>query len=225
MSENKEKTTVSSKLNGFLEKNRVWLFTVLGVLIVAVVVSIIAVSVSAKSADKILTAVDEITYNFTKDSSGLSDAEMEAKRATALSAVEPYLTKGGVGGVRANMLAADLYFQGKNYSSALECYKAAVSKGKKSYTAPLSYFNMAVCQEELGNYAEAVENYKAAADFEGFVLRSHALFSTGRVYEAMNDSAKAAEAYNSLIESSPNDSWAQLAKTRVMDMKIKGNIQ
>ncbi|MCQ2584294.1 MAG: tetratricopeptide repeat protein [Treponema sp.] len=225
MSENKEKTTVSSKLNSFLEKNRVWLFTVLGVLVAAVVVCIVVVSVSAKSAEKTLTAVDEITYEFTKDSSSLSDDEMAAKRASALSAVEPYLTKGGVGGVRANMLAADLYFQGKNYSSALECYKAAVSKGKKSYTAPLSYFNMAVCCEELGNNAEAVENYKVAAEFKGFVLRSHALFSTGRVYEAMNDYAKAAEAYNTLIEATPNDSWAQLAKTRVMDMKLKGNIQ
>lgn len=225
MSENKEKTTVSSKLNSFLEKNRVWLFTLLGVLIVAVVVCAVVISVSAKSADKTVSAVDEITYDYTKGILDLSDDEIETRRATALEAVKPYLTKGGVGGVRANMLAADLYFGAKDYAAALECYKAVVSKGKKSYTTPLSYFNMAVCYEELGNNAEAVENYKLAADFNGFVLKAHALFSAGRVYEAMNDSAKAAEAYNSLIESSPNDSWAQLAKTRVMDMKIKGNIQ
>lgn len=225
MSENNEKTTVSTKLNSFLEKNRVWLFTVLGVLVAAVIVCAVVISVSAKSADKAVSAVDEITYVFTKDSADLSDDEVAAKRAAALESVKPYLSKGGVGGVRANMLAADLYFQGKDYTSALECYKATVAKGKKSYTAPLAYFNMAVCYEELGNNADAAANYKLAADFNGFVLRSHALFSTGRVYEAMNENAKAAEAYNTLIEATPNDAWAQLAKTRVMDMKIKGNIQ
>jgi len=222
MSENKE--TVSTKLNSFLEKNKVWLFTLLGVLVVAVVVCSVVISVSAKSADKTVAAVEEITYEFVKDSD-LSDDEMAAKRTAALEAVKPLLSKGGVGGVRANMLAAELYFQGKDYSSALECYNAVVSKGKKSYTAPLAYYNMAVCNEELGNLAEAAANYSAAADFEGFVLKAHALFSLGRVYEAMNDSAKAAEAYNKLIEATPSDSWAMLAKTRVMDLKIKGNIQ
>lgn len=222
MSENKE--TVSTKLNSFLEKNKVWLFTLLGVLVAAVVVCSVVISVSAKSADKTVAAVEEITYEFVKDSD-LSDDEMAAKRTAALEAVKPLLSKGGVGGVRANMLAAELYFQGKDYSSALECYNAVVSKGKKSYTAPLAYYNMAVCNEELGNLAEAAANYSAAADFEGFVLKAHALFSLGRVYEAMNDSAKAAEAYNKLIEATPSDSWAMLAKTRVMDLKIKGNIQ
>ncbi|MCQ2572411.1 MAG: tetratricopeptide repeat protein [Treponema sp.] len=225
MSEKNEKTTSSEKLNSFIEKNRVCLFTVLGVLVVAVICYTIVLSVSSKSKEKALSQIDEITYVLTKDSAGLEDAELEAKRAVALEAVTPFLNKGGVAGVRANMLAADLAFQAKDFAKAFDYYAAAASKSKKSYTAPLAYYNMGVCAEQLGNAEDAIANYKKASDSEGFVLKSHALFSLGRAYESKNDNEKAAEAYNSIINGSPDDIWANVAKTRLLDMKAKGNIQ
>lgn len=224
MSDKTEKKSVSEKLNGFLEKNRVCLFAVLGVAVAAVIVYAVCVSVNAKSTEKALSAIDEITYVLTKDSDGIEDSEAASRRATAKDAVAPYLSKGGVTGVRANMLAAEIAFQDKDYAAALDYWTAAGAKGKKAYTAPLAYYNVGVCNEQLGKLEDAAANYKKAADSD-FVLKSHALFSLGRVYEAMNDSAKAAEAYNTLISASPEDTWAKLAKSRVMDMKLKGNIQ
>lgn len=220
MSEKKEKKSSSETLNGFLEKNKVILFSVLGALVAAVVIYVVVVSVSAKSTEKSLTVIEEVTYKLT-DASEVSESEL----AAALEGVTPYLSKGGVVGVRANMVAAEVAFQKKDYAAALDYWKAAGAKGKKSYTAPLTYFNMAVCCEELGNLSEAADSYKKAADVSDFVMKAHALFSLGRVYEALNENEKAAEAYNSLVSANPEDSWAKVAKTRLIDMKIKGNIQ
>ncbi|MCF0241377.1 MAG: tetratricopeptide repeat protein [Treponema sp.] len=221
----KEKKSSSEKLNSFLEKNRIWLLSVLGVAVAVVVVYAVLVTVNAKSNEKVLSEIDEITYVFTKDFSSLEESEIENRRNVAMEALTPYLKKNGVGGVRANMLAADLSFQKKDYSSAMEYYKNAAEKGKKSYTAPLSYYNMGVCAEQLGNLSESSEYYKKAADSEGFILKSHALFSLGRVYEAQKDFEKANEFYTTLINSAPDDSWAKMAKTRVIDLKVKGQIQ
>lgn len=225
MSDVKEKTSVSEKLNRFLEKNRIVLFSVLGALVVAVIAYAVIVTVSAKETEKNLSVIDEISYALTNGAEGLEESELAGRRSTAMESVTPLLKKGGVVGVRANMLAADVAYQNKDYAASLDYWKAAAEKGKKSYTAPLAYYNVGVCAEQTGDLAVAAENFKKAADVSDFVLKSHAQFSLGRVYEKQNDYAKAVEAYNVLINASPDESWAKMAKTRVLDMKIKGNIQ
>lgn len=220
MADLKEKKTNSEKLDGFLEKNKKWLFAVLAVAVIGVIAFAVVVSVSAKSAEKTIAAVDEITYTLTKNSADLEDAELSARRAAAVEAVAPYLGKSGVGGVRANMLAAELAYSDKDFAGALEYWTAAASKGKKSYTAPLCYYNMGACSEELGKLSDAAEYYKKAADDKEFVLKSHAMFSLGRVYEALNDKDKALETYNALVNESPDDTWAKLAKTRVLALGL-----
>lgn len=216
----KEEKTNTEKLNGFLEKNKKVLFALLAVVVVAVIAFAVVVSVSSKNAEKTIAAVDEISYVLTKNSSGLEESELSARRDAALEAVKPYLGKSGIGGVRANMFAAELSFSKEDFASALTYWNAAVSKGKKAYTSPLCFYNMGVCAEELGNFAEAAGYYKEAADTDGFILKSHAMFSLGRVYETLNDKDSALEAYNALVNESPDDTWAKLAKTRVLALGI-----
>lgn len=216
----KENETTSDKVNGFLEKNRVVLFSILGVVVAAIVILAVVLSVSSKSAEKTIAAVDEITYTLTKDSASLEEADLTARLESAMEAVTPYLNKGGVGGVRANMLAGELAFVKKDYEKAYDYWTAALSKGKKSYTAPICAYNTAVCAEELGKLDVACENYKKAADNKDFIMKAHAKFSLGRVYEALNDSEKALETYKGLIDETPNDSWAKLAKSRVLALEL-----
>ena len=161
----------------------------------------------------------------TDKSNDLSEAEITSRLNTAFEKASAYVNKRGIAGARANMLCADITYQQKKYSESAGYWKAAAEKAKKTYIAPLCYFNLAVCYEETGNTEDAATYYKLAADNNSFVMRTHAMFSYGRLQEAKGDYATAAGAYTELFDNFSGDSWADLAKSRLIALKKDGKIE
>ena len=223
--EKKDRRTFSAVLSSFLEKNRKAVWIVFIVILVAFIAFLTLFFVNSKSSEKTLAMVDQISFELTNESYSLADSELASRRSDAKTALDPLVGKSGVGGVRANMLMAEIAYQEKNYNDAVKYWTAAANKGKKSYTAPLAYFNIASCLEETGNLDEACVNYKKAADTSDFLMKSHAMFSYGRVLETSGKYAEAGEAYKALNDASPNDTWSNLAKTRLIDLKLQGKIE
>ena len=89
----------------------------------------------------------------------------------------------------------------------------------------MAYYNSAVCYEELGNKDEAAANYKLAADNNDFVMRTHAMFSYGRLLEEKGDFTTAAAAYKELKDNFSDDTWAHLAESRLIALKNDGKIE
>ena len=220
-----EKRTASDVLGDFILKNRKVLLGFCSLVVIAAIVVVAVVAVGEKNAKTGLEKIDLISYELTNKSSDLDDAAIASRQDTALKALSGYTEKSGIVGVRANMLAAELYFQKKDYSAASSAWLSAAAKGKKSYTAPLAYFNAAVCFEELGDLDKAIENYKAASEAEDFFEVAHAKFSLARVQEAKQDYSAAAASYQSLVDDYPSDSWAKLAKSRIIELKNSGKAQ
>lgn len=220
-----EKTTASSKMTSFLEKNRKGFIAGLAVIIVALIAFVIVDSCNKSAAKKGLAQVDEITYTLTKDSIGLADSEIESRRTAAFESLAPLAKKGGIVGVRANILLAELEYQQNNYENALNYWKDVAAKGKKSYTAPLAYYNIASCYEALNNLNDAEVYYKKAADFKDFVLKLHAQFSYGRVLEANGKYTDAVAVYKDMEASNPDDDWTKLAKTRIIKLQMEGKVE
>ena len=225
IAEKNEELTVSKKLNAFLEKNRKVIIGVFGALLVAVLAFVVVEIVVSKTGTKNLAAVDALSFELTDGSSALEDNELAARRDEVLEKLIPYTKKAGVAGVRANMLAAEIEYQKKNYESALEYWDAAAEKGKKAYTASLAYYNQGVCLEALNRLDEAAEVFEIASLDEEFLLRAHALFCFGRVLESSGKYAEAAKAYQELNDDYPDDGWAKLAKTRLIELKIEGKVE
>ena len=217
-----EEQTTSSKLAGVIEKNKKAFITVLIVIICLLAGYIVFAAINNKAKDKALQTLDEISYEMTKDSSELTDAELNARIATALEKASAYTKKGGIVGARANMFCADVAFRDEKYEDSANYWKEAAAKAKKTYIAPIAYFNLGVCYENLGNKDLAAENYKLAADDEEFVMRAHAIFSYGRVLESKGDYAGAIAAYNDVNDKFASSSWANLAKTRLISLKNEG---
>ncbi|MDD7125430.1 tetratricopeptide repeat protein, partial [Treponema porcinum] len=142
--------------------------------------------------------------------------ELEMRRNKALEDLSAYLEKGGIVGVRANMLAGEIYYSVKDFKNSAKCWTSAAAKGKKSYTAPLAYFNAAVSYENINDLDNAEKYYKYAVSAKDFLMASHAEFSLGRVREAKGDTDGAIEAYRSLLGKNPDTSWGNLAKTRLI---------
>ena len=225
MTDKTENKTASAKLGSFLEKNRKTVLITFIVVLVLVIGFLSVELILAASSKKALAAVEGYYYELTAVSTDADDSEITKKATECIENLAPYTAKRGIAGVRANMLAADLSYLLKNYDTAITYYDAAIAKGKKSYTAPICYYNKGSCYEELNKLTEAAEAYKAAAEFEEFGMASHAYFSWGRVLEALGDYAGAAEAYKTLNSKFTDDDWGDLAKTRLIELKIQGKAE
>ena len=220
-----EEMTASKKLAAFIEKNKKAFIAVLVILVCCLIGYIVFASVAESGKEKGLQALDEITFEMTDKSSDLEEAEIAARLSTAFEKASAYTNKGGIVGARANMLCAEITYQQKKFAESADFWKATAEKGKKTYLAPLAYFNVAACYEETGKTDEALANYKLAADDNSFVMRTHAKFNYGRLQEAKGDYATAAGAYTELFDNFSGDSWADLAKSRLIALKKDGKIE
>ena len=222
---NVEKKSLSENLGDFILRNLRVIFVFCGVLLLGAVCAVVVISVNEKTIEKGLGKIDLISYELTNKSYDLSETEIAARQDKAVSSLSELVGKSGIVGVRANMLSAEIYYQKKDFENARSAWLAAAQKGKNTYIAPIAFFNAASCSEELGNLDDAAAGYKSASEVKDFYEAAHALFSLGRVQEAKEDFVAAAASYQALVDKSPEDSWAKLAKNRLVSLKISGKIE
>lgn len=222
---NVEKKSLSENLGDFILRNLRVIFVFCGVLLLGAVFAVVVISVNEKTIEKGLGKIDLISYELTNKSYDLSETEIAARQDKAVSSLSELVGKSGIVGVRANMLSAEIYYQKKDFENARSAWLAAAQKGKNTYIVPIAFFNAASCSEELGNLDDAAAGYKSASEVKDFYEAAHALFSLGRVQEAKEDFVAAAASYQALVDKSPEDSWAKLAKNRLVSLKISGKVE
>lgn len=218
-----EKKTVSQNVADFLVKFRLPLLCVVGACIVAAVVVGVVLAVTQSSHKKALSELDSIMYPLSQK----SESDLTAAQDEALPKLDSLAqkNKGNIGGVRAYMAIAEIYFSRDQYEPAAEAWVKAAVAEEDSYTAAVCYYNAAVCYEEMGDVATAVSYYEKALANKECLFVPHVLFSLGRLAEESGDFEKAANRYNELVGSYPSDEWANLAKSRLIELGIEGKIQ
>lgn len=223
-----EKKTFADNVGGFLTKYRVFfLGVIVGLIVVAAAWGIIS-SVSTSSHEKGLDQLDTIIHTLSKAASAAGDeAGVATAREVALSQVLELAgkSKGNIVGLRANMAAAELYFSQGKWSEARDCWLEAATTKHAGYTAPICYYNAAVCSEELADVDAAIDYYNAALASQDCEFEPHILFSLGRLKEGKGDFAAASESYLSLKDKYPSDSWTSLAESRLIALRAEGKIQ
>lgn len=224
MKEKDQVKTASSKLNDFLKNNRKFIVTLFVALIVALVAFVVYEVIKSNNVKKGLTQIDSISYEMTKDALALEEAKLTERKDTAKEQLKSLLNKGGIVGARANLLAAEIEYNSKNYDDAITYYAEVTKKSKKSYLAAMSYYNIAACYEQKKDLASAAENYKLACDYKDFVLLSHAKLNYGRILYEQGNFENAATVLQELVDSDSDDSWTKLAHTLLIQMKADGKI-
>ena len=220
-----EKLTVGKKVNNFLDKNRSKLLVVLILCICFVVGFVIGSLISSNSKEKKLAEIEQITYELTNESADLEESEINKRIDDALAKLSAFTNKGGIVGVRANLLYADLLYKQGKFADAIPYFEKVASLKSKAYTAPLALYNAAVCYEETGNVEKACELYKQVSENKDFFLMAHAKFSYGRILESQGKYKEAVEVYTELNDALPFDTWSNLAKTRILDLQISGKVE
>lgn len=218
-------TNKNERLNRFIAKISVPLLIVIGVLLVGAVAFGVVSSVNDKKVKTALGELDVITNALQEARVNLKDAELTSKENDLYEKLASFDTyKTGVLAVRSHMLKAEIKYGQKAFDQARDEWLLAASADEKAYTSAICYYQAAVCEEELGNFDGAVANYKKASDDDSMPLKTHALFSIGRVEESRGNLTLAKEAYDALVAFSPNDNWATLAKSRLLQLEASGKL-
>lgn len=219
------KTTAGAKTANFLEKNKKGLTAFLCAAVIILLAYIVFTAVSSSAKTKNLQKIDEISYSLTNGSSSLTEDELNARRSKVIEDLDVFLKKSGVVGVRANLLAAEVSYQKNEKMEAVNYWNAAVNADKKAYTAPLAYANMAAAYEDLNQLDDAAAAYKKAWEAKSFIMRAHAGFNYGRILEAQGKYEEAKSVYEAINDELPDDTFAKLAKTRLIQLKIDGQTE
>jgi tetratricopeptide (TPR) repeat protein len=219
-----KKIGTEKKVESFMTRHR-GLILGLGIFVLAVaLVACVCFGVLDSQRKKGVAAVESIEYAYTNGFDALTDEEIVARQNTALESLVPYTKKSGVVGVRANMLAADIYTFKKDYVNGIDYWLKAAELSKDNYTAALCRYNAGVCSEESGDVETALSYYEAASTDTSFLLKPHVLFNIARLKEGKGDYAGAQEAYQTLTTDHPSSEWADLAQTRLIQLKLDGKI-
>ena len=224
MADKIQNETLADSLNAKLEKSKGKILACIVVVAVVIATTAIFAAIRSKSISNGIEKIEQISFALTDKATELSKDELTARQNKALEELSNLMQKGGVVGLRANMLVADIKFAQKNYGEAKSAWLKAAELNKNAYTAPLCYYNAAVSSEELSETENAISYYKLASENEDFILIDHALFSLGRVSEFAQKYDDAKSAYEKLVDLRPSANWAQLAKSRLIALNTEGKI-
>ncbi|MBQ7611722.1 MAG: tetratricopeptide repeat protein [Spirochaetaceae bacterium] len=225
----KEQKTISEKIDAFFTKNRKIALIALacvGLIIAAVVISVIIVDSSNKKA---IAQVESIIYDFetfkseklTNALDSLTDEEKRLLSEEAQSVIEklsPFQSKNNYAGFMANQQIGDIYFGNGDFEKALEAYEK-VSFSENTYIAGVVSFNAASCADELSQFEKAYTYYTKASTCKNFPFKERALFNAARVQESI-DKTKALSVYDMLVRDYPDSEWGLLAKTRIIELGL-----
>lgn len=225
MSDKNETVTLETTVNEMLIKSRKVLTAVVIAAVVVIVGVIIGITLHGKSVASGIEQVDTIYYVLTKDVSDLQGNDLTARLDDAASKLEPLSSKGGIVGIRASMLLAEIKFQKNDFEGAKNAWLHAAGLKKDSYTTAYSYYNASVCAENLNDTENAVSYMSKSCEDKDFVLIDKALFSLGRLNETKGDFDAAKTAYEKVNDLHPTSNWAKLAKSRLISLKSAGKIQ
>ncbi|MCL2704915.1 MAG: tetratricopeptide repeat protein [Spirochaetaceae bacterium] len=218
--------------SSFLSSRGKLLLLLLIVLILAIIGIAINSEIKSSIIEKSTVLIEELEDKYNSEFSNFEENSDDPKKAelmeTILSSLDDIIAKYSsyYAGQRALYMKGEIYFTEKQYDKALESYTALANKYKKSYLAPISLNNVAVCYEELGDNDSAINYYKKIIDnySTNYPNIPHALFSLGRLYETKEEFNTAIEYYNMVADKYADSDWTIFSKNRIIFLKGAGKV-
>ena len=222
--EQTEKKTLTDSIGDFITAYRKVILGLLVVIFAAAAAFGIGTAVLSAQKKSALSDLDALEAEYSKLA---ADENADAQKKSEIAAQAKALAEksGGVARTRAAMFAADIAFADKNWEESRTYWLMAAKAQSKAYTAPICFYNAAVCSEEAGDLDAAVSYFNTAAENKDFPLVPHALFNAGRIEESRGNYAQAAALYEKLNASHSGTDWANLGKSRIIALRASGKIQ
>ncbi len=223
MQNNSENTAVD-KAADFVQKHRKAIFSFLIVFVVLIAGSVVFLSLRDNFHRKAIAEVEELSSRFSELRLVLADENYAADADTLLKDLNNFVKgKSGFPGSKGWGLIAQIHSGRKQWAEAEEAWLNAAKTGKRTYLAPMSFFNAAAAAEEQGKLREAVgylEN--ALSNPFAFPAAPRAQFSIGRLNEQLEDFPAALTAYRAVLSNWSNiEVWGNLAQSRILSIEAR----
>jgi TolA-binding protein len=179
---------------------------------------------STQSAQLVETA-QETFSSWQSETDATKKAALEKTLLDQLAtAISRY--SGQYGAQRGLFIRAELHFTNKAWDSAIADYQALAARFPKSYLAPISLFNAAICYEEKGDVDKAQKLYvQVYESFPSATVAPRAIFDAARLDESKSLWSAAQAKYQSLDTLYSQSVWDRIAKNRLIELKVLGKIQ
>ena len=217
MEKTKDEKTFSDTLGGFFEKTqKFWIVFLILLVVVSIAIGVIT-TISSKSKLKGANFLDSAVFNYFKSKSTLEGDEFAKEEEKFLSDVKSFAETNGNNDntIRANMIVAEFYYQKGDWKNSLD-YWTKSGDMAKSYLSGISYYNAAVCYEQLADVVNAEKYYSLALTNEDFELKPHAMFNLARLLETQGKTEQAITEYKKIVDTYSDSSWADLATSRLV---------
>ena len=104
--------------------------------------------------------------------------------------------------------------------------RRSAARFPKSYLAPVSLFDAAVCLEEKGDTDQAQKLYiQVYTSYKDSTVAPRALFDAARLDEAKSAWTDAQKKYDQVESLYGQSAWTKLAQDRVIELKVQGKIK
>ncbi len=227
MADKKEKDVsfqrkVENTVDVFVNRNKMILI-ITGIALVAIFVGLwIGINVSTNRAEANMGRLDELSEQYTTwvAIEDVTSTEAVELATTLKSDLEGFASSKSTSypSVKASYLLGLIAFKEGDYDVAKNEFLSSLEKGKKSYIAPLSLFNLAVTSEQLNDASAALDYYQQVYDTTdgGAAQSAKALFNVGRLHDANNDTDLAKAVFQQLSDEYPNSEYAKLAASKLV---------
>lgn len=217
MENTNEEKNFSVVLGGFFSRTQKFWTVFLILLVVAAVAIGVISTVSAKSKMNGANFLDSEVFKLMKAKSTLEGDELVDAENKFLANVKDFAASNGKNDntVRAYMMVAETYFKNEDWNNSLESWLKAAENGK-SYLSGISYYNAAVCYEQLADTLNAEKYYSLALANADFDLKPHAMFNLARLLESQGKNEQAIAEYKNILNTYSDTEWADLANSRLI---------
>jgi len=228
MQSEKEKDAVSAPLgegiNEFVQKHRRPIFAAAGLIFLSLIAFIVVLSVMDAVRARAVSAVEELGGRYEALLPSVTEEYAEADAEELLADLEAFARgRSGYAAGKAWLMIANIHGQKKDWPAAETAWASAAKAAKKTYLAPIAFFNAGAAAEEQGRAREAIDYYTSslvgAADFPG---APRAQFAIGRLQESLGNAEEAIEAYRTVISGWSYDQvWPSLAQSRIIALEAE----
>lgn len=219
---------IASALTQFLNRFRFAIWGLLGAVLVFLAGYVVWSEITRRQSAVATREVEQAEEIYDAWTAETDAAKKEALQTDLLARLDGLAARPGrlYGSQRALKLRADLRFELGAWDEAAADYREIARRFPASYLAPIALFDAATCLEEKGDREGAVGLYtELVTRWKGTSVAPRALFALGRLAEEAQSWDEARSRYEQLDAEWPSSAWTQLAKNRLIALKVAGKIQ
>ncbi len=223
--EKSEQIQFKQKLSLAIQKNGSILLGILVLIVITIVGLIIFNSIQMKNLEKSVQKIEIIQEDYQNLSSITDETEKKDAESKIIKDLDSIISNGkkDYSLQRALFIRGNLYFQNKEWDSAISDFDSLAEFFPKSYLAPISLINAGTAYEESDRIDEAISRYQRVIENYSDISPeiSNIYFSIGRLYELKTDTDAAIDTYNTLLDKFPNSNWTNLARSRIIYLESR----